>query len=791
MSNSIDNNTKPDEKTINLVDLFKYLLSYWKWFAISIILFGGYFLYQYSKTPFVYSRLATVMVKTSANSTSTIRMNRYNGYMEPVNVASEILQLHSKELMRNAVRRLGMETSYSMKKGLRMADLYETTPVKIDMPGSKPYDRFSFQVTPMNDKTVKLSFVSANDMNYSILAKLNTQVKTPVGRMKVTPTRFYTTSWKNISITVTKNSLEDITTSFSSRLMIKQMEDEATLLQVTLEDSSPQRASDLMNTLVTVYNEEAIEDKRRVGVNTAEFINSRIQIIEKELGSVESDIQQLKVANQGIDVNAASGMYVSDSRTFEFKATDLDTQLKLMELMKQYLKNPDKRNDILPSNTGLVDVNIENQINEYNKAVLKRNRLLAGNSDQNPVVQQLNTSVESMRQGVNRAVDNAISGLKIKRSNASQQEMKARVKAQDMPSKQRIILSVERQQKVKEELYIFLLNKREENALNQAMTDDNLRIIDPPSGSDSPIYPSRFKKIMMGIGIGVTVPAIILLFLLMLDTVVRTRKDIEDVITAPFLGEIPLVSSKRKDNLIIAVKEQGTDSTTEAFRILRTNIGFMSPGGKKAQVITITSFAPGSGKTFTTINLAASLAMLQKKIVILDLDMRKGTLTSRLAINKEFGVSHYLADENVTIEEIIQAGAINDKIDVIPIGVIAPNPTELLLGLRLEELIQELKQRYDYILVDNVPTGLVADASIIDRVVELTLFIIRAGKFDRRHLPELEAIYKQKKLKNLAVILNGIQKGGQGYGYYGYGYGGYGGYGYSNHKKSKWKFWKQ
>lgn len=379
-------------------------------------------------------------------------------------------------------------------------------------------------------------------------------------------------------------------------------------------------------------------------------------------------------------------------------------------------------------------------------------------------------------------MDNVLKGLRIKLNNAQREEGVAQSKVLQMPQKERTMLSIERQRRVKEDLYMFLLNKREENALNEAITEANLRIIDPPVGNSSPISPNRLKKISTGIAIGMALPAVILLSMLLLNTGVRGRQDLENVLTVPFLGEIPLATGKRQGKGDVLVSQAGRDPLTEAFRILRTNINFMSKEGLPPQVLTFTSFSAGVGKTFSVLNLAATLSYLNKKVVVVDLDLRKGTLSSRVNLLQGKGTSHYLSEVSVTLDQVLHKSELIENVDVIPIGAIAPNPVELLLGKRLDQMIAELKSRYDYVIIDGVPVGVVADASIIDRVVDLTMFIIRIGKMDRRQLPEIEKIYNEGKLSNLAIVLNGMKL--QGYGYGTYGYGGYGyGYGYGETKK--------
>jgi len=776
---------KPDQ-SLHVLDIIRYLLSNWKWFLLSILIFGGYYYYEYSKTPFLYKKDQTVMIKTANNSISASRITRPNNFYNFVNVNSEILQLRSQELMRNTISLLNADVSYSKKEGLRTVELYKASPFIVRFTNVPANAGFSFNLKYKGNNQIELSSFSKGELEKSVVVKLNSETKTPVGNLIISanPDKKYRVNLSE-DITITKSPVETMVGYFLGNLKIVQMED-VEILQMTMEDASPLRATDMVTKLIEVYNQMTIEDKKIVANNTADFINDRLVIIEKELSSVESSLEGMKTQNQGLDVKSAGEQYWTESRTYQSSSKELATQMKLVEIMRQRLSDPSRVDDLIPSNTGLVDNNIEEIISEYNSLLLRRNRLMSGNSSENPIVQDLNNALTQVRQNIARAVDNVISGFRIRMSNMRDEENAAIGKARSLPSKQRIMLSAERQQKVIEELYIFLLNKREENAINRAMTDDNMRVIDSASGSDLPFYPSKFKKIALGVAIGIAVPAAILLLMLLLNTKVRNRKDIEDAINVPFVGEIPFSTEMKNAKSEIVIKEQGVDEVTEAFRIFRTNLSFMSSGDKKQKVITFTSFNVGAGKTFSVINLGVSMTFLKKKVVLVDLDLRKGTLSNITKFPMPIGVTHYLSDAAVTIDEIIYKDRVDAEFDIIPIGVIAPNPVELLLSERLDNLIAELKERYDYIIVDNVPLGIVADADIVNRITDVTIFVVRAGKMDRRQLPEIQKIYDAGSLANMAIVLNGVKFGNSTYGSYGYGYGGYGygyGYGYGAQKK--------
>lgn len=774
-----NNSSNKNDQGLNIVDLFMYLASQWKWFLLSILICGGIAWYNYARAPLVYFRSATVIIKDPSNKASTSGLDRFDNFINKVNVANEILQFRSKKLMREVVQRVHADVSYQIKDGLRSNELYNESPVLVSLPDALPEQSFSFTMTLKDAKTVTLSDFSGIEAKPSYEVALNDTVAIIEGmNVVVTATNYLRDSWLNTPIRVQKLPVESMVNYYKNALGIQQEEEEASILTLALKDSSPARAEDVLNTLITVYNEEAIKEKNQVAVNTANFINERLIIIERELGNVESNLESFKQRNQIVDIASSAGMYMTESQKYNADAMELETQLRLANFIKDYLTDPSKETDLIPSNTGISDMNIENQISLYNAAKLKRDHLIDDSSVNNPVVQELNNSLRAMKQSIIRAVDNMIVSLNVKRNDAQNREMRAQGRVTAIPTKERQMLSIERQQKIKEALYLFLLNKREENALSQAMADNNARVIDGAEGSNAPISPNRNRILLLGLLVGIALPGAVCLAILFMDTRVHGRKDIEGVTSVPYLGEIPLDKEAMKDHRkkVMAVKEQGDDIVSEAFRILRTNMAFLSKKDKPAQVITFTSFNIGAGKTFIARNLSMSLAYMKKRVVMVDLDIRKGTLSRHFG-HYHVGVTNYLSDNTVKVDDIIQH---QEGFDLIPAGILAPNPAELLMDNRLDELMNELRTRYDYIIADNVPVGLIADATIANRIADLTIFVVRAGKLDRRQLPDIEKLYQEKKLKNMALVLNGANPERHGYGYsYGYGYG----YGYGTKKK--------
>ena len=779
-----NNATNKADQGINLVDLFLYFASKWKWFLLSVGVCGGLAWYNYARAPFVYFRSATVIIKDPSNKTATTGLDRFDNIVNKVNVANEILQFRSRKLMREVVKRVHADVSYQIEDGLRTNELYTQSPVQVGFPDALPDQHLALDVTPKNAKEVVLTVSPAGGEAKTLTAKLNDTIAVAKGmRLVVTPTNYYGSSWYGVTVRVAKLPLESVVDYYKGALGIQQEEEESSILTLALKDSSPVRAEDMLNMLITVYNEEAIKDKNQVAVNTANFINERLIIIESELGSVESDLESFKQRNQIVDIASSAGMYMSESQKYSTDALELETQLRLARFIKDYLTDPTKERELIPSNTGIGDMNIESQINNYNTAKLKRDRLVDDSSENNPVVQELNNSLLAMKQNIIRAVDNMIVSLDVKRNDAQNREMRAQSRVTSIPTKERQMLSIERQQKIKEALYLFLLNKREENALSQAMADNNARVIDGAEGGDAPISPNRNRILLLGVLVGLALPAVGCLMVLFMDTRVHGRKEVERALSVPFLGEIPIdreaLRRRRKGGPAVVQPEEG-GVVAEAFRILRTNMDFMSRRDKPVKVITFTSFNEGAGKTFISGNLGMSFVCAKKRVVLVDLDIRKGTLSRYMGHHKT-GVTNYLSDPSVTVDDILQH---HDGFDVIAAGPMAPNPAELLMDSRLDELIAELRGRYDYVIADSVPVGVIADASIANRIADLTVFVIRAGRLDRRQLPDIETLYEGKKLRNMALVLNGVEPHRHGYGYgYGYGYGNYG-YG-AQHKKKR------
>ena len=507
---------------LNLLDLVFYLLSKWKWFVLFAIL-GLLAAYAYySSTEFTYYRAATIAIKDPENKTYSASLNRYDNLINKVNVTNEIYRFKSHKLMKDVVDRTHTDVNYKLPNRLRYLELYSQAPVKVTFQKDFAERGMTFNLTVKRDSIVSIAFGEEESYNLS----LNDTLSIRGTEIVVTPTNFWNNSWIDKTLLIEKVPVSSAAGYFVSRLAVRQEEEEASILRLSVQDASPVRAATVLNMLIQAYNEEVIREKNQVAINTADFINERLIIIENELGGVESDLESFKRSNQIMNMESESGSSFGDSQKYKADAIALETQISLAKYIKEYLDDPSKDRELIPANTGLENPSVVGQIDQYNAIKLRRDILVEEGSEQNPIVQELNTSLIAMKQSIIRSVDNMIVNLETRYNDAISQTERARTRMLSIPKKERELLSIERQQQIKESLYLFLLNKREENALSQAMVDNNAQVINETSGSDHPISPNRTRFLLLGLILGLTVPGVWFLLKLFMDTRVHSRRDI-------------------------------------------------------------------------------------------------------------------------------------------------------------------------------------------------------------------------------------------------------------------------
>lgn len=787
---------RPDD-SLRVKELFYLCLAKWRWFVVSVLLCTGMAaLYTLCTSP-VYTRSTFLMVKEDTkgkaigSDVASMFADLGLGQMN-ANVNNELLAMRMPSVVKEVVKRLDLDVNYHTSGFLYKETLYgENLPVKVSLPELTDAESVSFTLQLLPGGKVELDDFDSSERdieNEVITGVLNDTLQTPLGKIIVTPSPSYSAAEEYSPIYLSRTNLYDCVDGCIENLEAELGSEDATVIELSYKDVSIARAEDVLGTVIAVYNEEWMKDKNQVTVSTSQFITERLKALEKELENVDSDISTYKSENLLPDVEKASQLFMEQALENNNKLVALSTQIAIAGYIRDHLTDRKKRNQLLPVNLGLENTDIENQITEYNAMQLKRNNLITNSSEQNPLIADLDQSLSAMRTAIVSSIDNLSRSLDTQRRDLLLSERQTSDRIAASPEQNKYLQSVGRQQKVKEALYLFMLQKREENELSQAFTPYNVRILTPPSGNLEPVAPKKKRILAIAFLLGLIIPAGLILLRENMDTTVRGRKDLEKL-AAPFAGEIPLDTDKKKKRLFgkqkeeerrIVVKEGSRNVLNEAFRVLRTNLEFMSGGQPEA--VLLTSFNPGSGKTFLTMNIAASLAIKGKRVLVIDGDLRHGSLSSYIG-SPENGLSDYLAKRTDNQKSIIRK--VDDRYDgleMIPVGTIPPNPTELLFGERMAQLVAEMRREYDYVFIDCPPVDIVADTRILGKLADCTLFVVRSGLLERNMLAQLDKAYKEQEFKNLAVVLNGtaVEKHR-----YAYRYGYYYGYGYGYDKKQE------
>ena len=799
MADNQTNASFRQEDSLNIKDLMLLYLSKWRWFLLSLAVCIGLAVVYLLRTPSVYTRTATLLIedndKGGSISASEMSFADLGLFQSNTNVNNEIIAMSSPALMQDVVRRLHLDMTYSADGRFHDEVLYGSTlPVTVAL--NEFTDGESASLTMYVDTSGAVSLydfrtvLNGENVRYKdvVQGKVGETVETPLGGIVVNPTAFFHRVGSGMEITVSKSTLYGATTAYSSKLTVSLLQKEATVVSLSMKDVSVQRAVDVLNTLISAYNESWVSAKNQIAVSTSAFIDDRLRVIEHELGAVEEDISSYKSKNLIPDLQASSDLYIQQSSETEVKLLELSNRMYMVRYISDYMSREENAFELLPAGTGIESTGIEGQILEYNNKLLERNYLVASSSTSNPLVVDADQALQSMRATILTSLENYTVMLQNQMESLRQQESKATDRIAATPDQAKYLLSVERQQKVKESLYLFLLQKREENELSQAFTAYNTRLITPPVGSIAPTSPARMQILLIAFVLGLVIPMGVFFLKENGNTRLRGRKDLESM-SVPYIGEIPMCDGKKSsiryrlrnltrrgaknDDVEVVVKEGVRNVVNEAFRVVRTNLEFMHVPSS-GHVYMTTSFNPGSGKTFITVNVAVSLAIRGRKVLVVDGDMRRAT-ASRLLHSPSIGISDWLSGRETDMDRILFRTDIHENLWMMPVGTIPPNPTELLQDGRLKELFDALKDSFDYIFIDCPPINIVADTQIISKVADRTVFIVRAGMLERSMLPELEADFRDGRYPGLCMVLNGtVSKGGR-YGYsYGYSYG----YGY-------------
>lgn len=777
---------KQQEEEIDLREVLEQYLKSWPWFIIGIVFFFALaFVYLQSTNP-VYQTKATIIIKEegaggapelAAFSELSLFKGLGNG---PIH--NEIGIFRSKRMMTEVVKELNLNVRFFRNEKLKDIEVYNNKPFSLQLLN---FDEEKFLTLNRNEENSPYLIKVETDSTFILSNEvLDTEesfgfgktISLPYADILLTPNFSALDELDETSreepIEIRFATPDNVASYYREKVEVLLNDDNSGIVDFLLEDPVREKAQDILNQMIFRYNKEAIEDKNLVSRNTAKFIEERLQIITQELDSVETGKEQFKRANQLTDIEAESQVFIENVNDFRNRQLEVETQLELANTMLEYLQSEGK-GELLPSNLGFNEEGVVQVIQTYNQLVLERDRILVGSTERNPVIINLNNQIRQIRQNVVQSLQNLRTSLRIARNDFSEQEARLEGKIAAVPSKEKQFRNIERQQNIKEALYLFLLQKREETSLSLAVTAPKAKIVDSAYSSPQPIAPNKNIILLAGLLLGIIVPFLILYLKQLLNNKIQNRADIEKQAQGiPLVGEIPRIG--RSENELVEVNDRSV--LAESFRILHTNLQYLllnagaRPGGN---FIFVTSTVKGEGKTFVSFNLAITLSNAEKKVLIVGADLRNPQLQRYEGdARQQQGVSDYLVNSELQIKDLIQTSKINERLDILSSGSIPPNPSELWRQERTATLFDELKMLYDYIIVDTAPSMLVTDTFLINKFADLTLYVTRAGYTEKKLLQFAVDSKNEGKLHDMAFVLNDVDVANFGYGNkYGYSYG--------------------
>ena len=795
------------EENIDVKELlFKYLI-HWPWFVGAVVacLIAAW-VYLYTSTP-VYNISATVLIKDdkkggSAGMLSGLESLGLDGMVSSSqNIDNEIEVLRSKTIAKEVVENLGLYISYTDEDEFPSKNMYKTSPVQVSLTPQEAdllEEPMIVEMTLQPQGSIDVNVEIGDDEYQKHFEKLPAVFPTHKGTLAFFQTPDSILPSKKASeeivgvertvrnITATINKPLAVAKGYCGNMTIEPTSKTTSVAVISLKNSNVQRGKDFINKLLEMYNINTNNDKNEVAQKTAEFINERISIISKELGSTEKDLESFKRGAGITDLTSDAQIALTGSAEYEKKRVENQTQINLLQDLQKYMQN--ESYEVLPSNIGLQDLNLAAAINRYNDVLVERKRLLRTSTQNNPTIINLDTSISAMKENVQVSLDRVLRGLYITKADLDREANRYSRRISEAPGQEREFVSIARQQEIKAGLYLMLLQKREENAITLAATANNAKIIDDAIADDTPVSPRGKIIYLVALVLGVGIPVGIIYLLELTKFKIEGRSDVERLTCVPIVGDIPLTDEKQG---AIAVFENQNNLMSETFRNIRTNLQFMLENDKK--VILVTSTVSGEGKSFISANLAISLSLLGKKVVIVGLDIRKPGLNKVFNIpRKEVGITQYLANPEKNLMDLVQLSDVSKNLYILPGGTVPPNPTELLARDGLDKAIETLKKNYDYVILDTAPVGMVTDTLLIGRVADLSVYVCRADYTHKNEYTLINELAKKDKLPSLCTVINGLDLKRRKYGYY-YGYGKYGkfygygkryGYGYGYGEQS-------
>jgi tyrosine-protein kinase Etk/Wzc len=765
------------EEKIDFSDIFKEYYRYWYWFLLSIVflLFTAFVFLRFSIPS--YESKASVLVRDEDKGANISELNIFKEIMGVVggasgNVQNEIEIFKSRTLLSNVAKNLRLNFTLHQigdRSRIVRSEIYKDAPIIVQLLQS---DSTYFNA----NTSLRIEFVNKYQFTLyeegRFLGRFNFGVpfRTSAGNLTLHPTDQYLNYWYDKTIMLNIVPLNEVVTALQENLKIEVVNKEATVLSLSLKGSNIKKNNDILNTLINLHKQDAIEDKNEVARNTSKFINERMKFIIEELSSIEKDGQDYKSRYKLIDVATDASVYLQKETQTDKAITETNIQLSLSDYLYDYILKQNGFDDLLPANLGFKDQSVGLMIGQYNQLVLDRKKLLQNTSDKSPSIQKIETQLIGLKKSLKESLKNLKSMLQLELNKLNDQEKLIQSKISSVPKYEREYRNIMRQQQIKETLYLFLLQKREENEITLAASIANTKVVDYAYSNEEITFPKPNIIYLAALLIGLFIPAGFIYVRDFFNNKVHGRKEIEQY-QLPFLGEIP--QNKSKNDLVVG---HGLRTPiAEAFRILRTNINFMLDMNKSSgKVIFVTSTVASEGKSFISLNLAHTFALTGTKTVLVGMDLRAPRQLSNYQFISTKGVTNYITDNKLDLDDILQPIPDAENLYFIPSGTLPPNPAELLMRQRMDDLFIKLRSTFDYIIVDTAPAGLVTDTLLVASKSDSVVYVVRANMLDHRMLSIPQRFYSEQKLPNMAIVLNAVDfnKRGSGYGYgYGYGYG--------------------
>ncbi len=746
---------------IDVRKILRIIVEHWWWFVLGVAACTMLGVAYYLRKAPQWTTDASVVLRQKEGSGTSLDALSMLGLSGNRAAEDEVVVLSSRGLLYQAIDALNLWDAPSKRGGLRWEGEFRHPALTIDylsLTEDAQIKPFVVKVKPTKKGYKVKTKMGFFHRSTTRVADLSEPIETGIGTIRIHANRPLS---PDTTYRVAHSRRELVVAGYQKKLSVTLHKKESNIIHISTQSPVPERDKALLHQMIEQYNLNAIVDKNMLATNTAAFIDERLDIITKELGEAEEAVSDYKQQNNIADISTQANLFLHASSAEQRAMAEIETQLSLVEYIDEFLRDDTKRNSLIPSNIGLSDASLASGLTEYNALQLQRMRILRTATEDNPVIEQMNAQLASMRENIIETIGSVRESLKIRQRNLQAQDTKFNRQIQNAPEQQREYVRVVRQQQIKERLYVFLYEKREENALMLAATATPAKILDMPQRDVRSQSPKLTKLLLLCIILGLLIPAAILYILVLFNDTIDDAKEYERRIKAPLLGQ--LVQNSR--NAHIAIHEGESTVSAELFRLIRTNLRFVLPKEAKNPVILVTSSINGEGKSYVSCNTALSLAILGKKVVLVGMDIRKPMLTTYFGLKTKGHLTDYLAEPDVTVDDIIVPSGEHKNLDLIPCGTIPPNPAELLQTERVEELFAELRKRYDYIIVDTAPVALVSDTYQLDRVADMTIYVSRYKYTPSEMIDYLNNMIDQKRMHNVACVLNGVKGLRAGYGY--------------------------